>query len=416
MDELKKLMGEMATTMAEMRTKNDQRFEQIEKKGVADPITVEGVKKANEAIAKLEEKQAEILTALRRKSAERVDDKGNVIAPELIAHKAAFGAWARKGRNYEGALVEAEAKAIEAKAMSVGSNPDGGFLVPTDTSGRMVSKVYETSEMRRICSVQSISSDKLEGTYDLDEGSAEWEDEQGTGASDGATPTVGKWTIQTHILKSRVRATQQLLEDAVFDVEAWLADKNARKQERKEANAFLLGNGAGKPKGLLMYTAGTTHGTIEQVVSGANGALQAAVANSGDFFIRLIGALKQPYLAGSMFGLSRQGRMEARLLKNSSGNYIWTDQYNAGPGMQGFTSLLCGYEVAKLDDLPAFATNSLSVVFGNFKEAYQIVDRAGIRVLRDPFTAEPFVKFITSRRVGGAVVNFEAIKIGKLGT
>jgi HK97 family phage major capsid protein len=416
MDELKKLFGEMQTALVDYRTKNDQRIAQLESKaGAADPVTVEGMKKAGDAIAKLEAKQTEIVAALNARANER---KGDETPKELVEHKAAFQAWARSGGRDEGLagkLRAAESKAIEAKAMSVGSNPDGGFLVPVDTNGRLVKKVYETSMMRQVCSVQTISSDKLEGTYDLDEGSAAWEDEQGTGATDGATPTVGKWTIQTHVLKSRVRATQQLLDDAVFDVEAWLADKNAGKQERTEAAAFLSGNGVGKPRGILTYPSGTAHKQIEQVLSGTSAKLQKAdLSDSADFFLRIIYALKAPYLSGSSWGLSREGRLNARLIKNTQGNYVWVDQFNGGQGTQTQPATLFGFPVTIMDDLPAFAANSLSILFGNFREAYQIVDRAGIRVLRDPYTAEPFVKFITSRRVGGDVVNFEAIKIGKL--
>lgn len=416
MDELKKLFGEMQTALGDYRAKNDQRIAQLESKaGAADPVTVEGMKKAGDAIAKLEAKQTEIVAALNARANER---KSGEPAKELVEHKAAFDAWARRGSRgsaLEGRLTEAEAKAIESKAMSVGSNPDGGFLVPVDTSGRLVKKVYETSAMRSVASVQTIGSDKLEGTYDLDEGSASWEDEQGTGATDGSTPQVGKWTIQTHVLKSRVKATQQLLDDAVFDVEAWLADKNANKQERTEAAAFLSGNGVGKPRGILTYPSGTSHKQIEQILSGTSAKLQKAdLTDSADFFMRIVYALKAPYLSGSSWGLSREGRLNARLIKNVAGNYVWVDQFNGGAGTQNQPASLFGFPVTIMDDLPAFAANSLSILFGNFREAYQIVDRAGIRVLRDPYTAEPFVKFITSRRVGGDVVNFEAVKIGKL--
>ena len=304
--------------------------------------------------------------------------------------------------------------ADERKAMSAGSDPDGGYLLPHATQGRTLSKIYEQSIMRQIAEVQTISSNDVEGLLDNDEAAAGWVSELGA-RSDSATPQVGKWRIEAHEMYAMPKASQRILDDAATNVEAWLSDKVANKFARVEGTAFWNGTGVGQPRGLAMYdTAATTDatrawGTFEHVVSGANGAFHTT---QFDPVVNLIGAMKDQYLTNAQFVMRRAVRTAARLLKESTTNrYLWE------PGLQvGSPERLMGYPVRVDEYMPALATGSLSLAFGDFKQAYLIVDRMGMRTLRDPFTAKPYVVFYTTKRTGGGAQNTEAVKFLKFST
>lgn len=301
--------------------------------------------------------------------------------------------------------------ADERKALSAGSDPDGGYLLPTPTVGRIVQKVYEQSVMRQLADVQTISTDAIEGIVDNGEAGAGWTSETGT-RSETTTPTVGKWRIEAHEMYAEPRVTQKLLDDAAVDVETWLGGKVADKFARIEGTAFWNGNGSGQPRGLATYTTVATGddsrawGQFEHVKSGANGDFHTTKA---DPLQDLIGAMRDQYLAGASFAMRREVRTKIRKMKEAtSDRYLWEPSLQAGQ-----PDRLLGYPVRIDQFMPALATDSLSLAFGDFREAYMIVDRLGIRILRDPFTAKPYVKFYTTRRVGGGAVNFEAVKFLK---
>ncbi len=302
----------------------------------------------------------------------------------------------------------------ERKAMSAGSDPDGGYLLPHATQGATLSKIYEQSIMRQLATVQTISTNDIEGLLDNDEASAGWVSELGA-RTDTGTPQVGKWRIEAHEMYAMPKVSQRILDDAATNVEAWLSGKIADKFSRVEGTAFWTGTGVGQPKGLASYdTAATADasrawGTFEHVVTGANGAFHTT---QFDPVVNLIGALKDQYLANATFAMRRSVRTAARLLKESTTNrYLWE------PGMQiGSPERLMGYPVRVDEYMPALATGSLSLAFGDFKQAYLIVDRMGMRTLRDPFTAKPYVVFYTTKRTGGGAVNFEAVKFLKFST
>lgn len=301
--------------------------------------------------------------------------------------------------------------ADERKALSAGSDPDGGYLLPTPTVGRIVSKVYEQSVMRQIASVQAISTDALEGVVDTGDAGAGWVSETGT-RSETTTPQVGKWRIEAHEMYAEPRVTQKLLDDAAVDVEMWLASKIADKFARVEGTAFWSGTGTGQPRGLATYTTAATGddsrawGQFEHVKSGANGDFHTTKA---DPLQDLIGAMRDQYLAAAVFVMRREVRTKLRKLKEAtSDRYLWEPSLQAGQ-----PDRLLGYPVRIDQYMPSLTTDSLSLAFGDFAEAYTIVDRLGIRTLRDPFTAKPYVKFYSTRRVGGGAVNFEAVKFLK---
>ena len=302
----------------------------------------------------------------------------------------------------------------ERKAMSAGSDPDGGYLLPPSTVGRMVSKLYEQSTMRQLANVQTISTDKLEGIVDNNEADAGWVSELGT-RPDTTTPQVGKYEIQAHEMYAMPKASQKILDDAAVNVESWLAGKVADKFARVEGAGFTTGTGVGQPRGLFSYTTAATGddsrswGQFEHVVTGANGAFHTTKA---DPLQDLLGAFKDQYLQRATWLMRREVRTAIRKMKEAtSDRYLWE------PSLQmGQPDRLLGYPARVDQYVPAIATGSLSLAFGDIAEAYTIVDRMGIRTLRDPFTAKPYVVFYSTKRTGGGAVNFEAVKFLKFST
>lgn len=321
------------------------------------------------------------------------------------AYQAAQDRYLREGKD--------NLTADEAKALSVGSDPDGGYFVTPDLTGRTVKKVYETSPFRQICSVQTISSDALQGMEDLGEAGAGYAGERAQG-SDTTTPQVGKWEIPVFWIDTEPKATQQLLDDAEVDVEGWLAGKVGDKFGRFENGEFATG--ATKIRGLTAggYTfsadsgAGVTWGQIGYVATGTSA--DFAGTNPGDKIFDLIGCVKDAYLGNARFLTRRSVITKVRKFKDGQGNYLWQPSF-----VMGQPEMIAGYPVTRAEDMPTLAANSYSLAFGDFREGYQIVDRQGIRVLRDPYTAKPYIKFYTTKRVGGGVVNFEAFKVMKFG-
>lgn len=325
--------------------------------------------------------------------------------PMAIQHKAQFQQFLRKGQDQ--GLAE-----IERKALSVGSDPDGGYLVPHEMSERIVKRVEQMSPFRTVAASVQISTEAMEGLRDIDEAGAGWTTETGARA-ETSSPSLGKWRIPVAEMYAEPRATQTFLDDAAVDVDAWLSAKIADRFARLENAAFIAGDGVAKPRGFTSYpTAATpdatrTWGVFEHMATGANGTF--AASNPADVLFDAVEAMKPGYLAGASWIARRQVIAAIRKMKSAAdGSFLWQ------PGLQqGQPPTLLDVPVVTDEDMPALATGSLSLALGNFREAYQIVDRLGIRVLRDPYTAKPYVKFYATKRVGGDVVNFEAVKFIK---
>jgi HK97 family phage major capsid protein len=272
----------------------------------------------------------------------------------------------------------------------------------------MVKKVYETSPIRQIAAVQPISTDALEGMEDLGEAGCGYAGEHAT-SGDATTAQLGKYRIDVHIIDTEPKATQQLLDDAMVDVEAWLADKVGSKIGRFENSEFVNG-AANRIRGFCGYTTadddgtGVTWGQIGRVKTGVNG--DFAAANKGDKIHDLVGTLKSEYLNNARFVTRRSVVTAIRKFRDANGQYLWQPSLVLGTPEQ-----LVGFPLVRAEDMPALAASSLSLAFGDFAQGYQIVDRQGFRVLRDPYTSKPYVKFYTTKRTGGAVINFEAIKL-----
>lgn len=298
-------------------------------------------------------------------------------------------------------------------ALSVGSQPDGGFLVRPDTSGRIVELVYESSPLRQYASVDTIGTDAFEGGTDLNEAGAGWVGETEE-RGETATPKIGEWRIPVHEVYAEPHATQKMLDDTSRDVEGWLARKVAEKFGRMEMTAGISGDGNKKWTGILTYVSSAKPTAanwkrIEYTDSGLNGGFPTA--NPADRLIDMVHKLKTVYRAGAIFFGNNLTLAAMRKIKDAEGRYIFQPDM-----VGGFQGRALGYPLVDFADMPDLATNSYSLGFGNLREGYQIVDRLGIRVLRDPLTKKGWVKFYTTKRSGGDVVNFEAIKVMRFTT
>jgi HK97 family phage major capsid protein len=306
------------------------------------------------------------------------------------------------------------ANEVKAVTMQVATDPSGGYWVTPDTGGRIVKKVYESTPVRQLANVVSIGTDALEGPIDNGEVGAAWVGESQTRAQTDAAQ-LGMWRIPVNELYAYPMVTQKLLEDSKIDVEAWLGDKSSGKFSRKENAAFINGTGILQPKGILQYPFATTAddtrawGTFEAVKSGANGAFLAAASAPADRLIDLIFAVKAAYRQRAAFLMARKTMAEVRKLKDGQGNYLVDLRLRDN----ALVETIFGFPNVDGEDMPSLATNSLSILFGDFNEGYTIVDRLGISVVRDNITQPGFVKYHMRKRVGGGAVNFEALKAMK---
>ncbi len=422
-EEIKNAVSDLEQAFVSFKQANDQRLQEIENKGSSDTLTEMKVQRLNNEIgraqdaADLAKRRVDIMETVLKRSpmgensvaeykeasefALSTKNSSNLDMDQYRSYKSAFWNYIRK--NNAGSSIE------EIKALSVGSDPDGGYLVTPDISGRIVQLIHDTSPMRQVANIVTVGTDRLEGTRDLDEATTGWVGETAA-RTETASPQIGQYTIPVHEQYAEPRATQKLLDDAQFNVDEWLAGKIADKLARMENTAFVNGDGVNKPTGFLTYTAGvpnaTTFEVIEQSNTGVSGGF--AATDPGDALINMVYSLKASYRDNAVFMMKRSTLSEVRKLKDGNGNYLWTPDFQS---QQGGT--LLGFNVVEAEDMPAIAANSLSIAFGDFNAGYQIVDRQGLHILRDNLTTKPFVKFYTTKRVGGDVSNFEAIKLLK---
>lgn len=395
-DQLKNLLEEHQSTVVALKEADGERAKEIKRLGSATGLTEQKLGEIHAKLDSVEEQISGLETAMQRKAKLSTVDQKHYTVNQL-EHKKAFDQFLRKG--YDAGLRE-----LEAKAMSTLSDPDGGYLVAVPMSDRIVQYVYESTPMRELAGQVSISTRSFPGMYDTDEADAGWVGET-ENRTDTKTPQLRQFEIPVHEIYAKPKVTQTLLDDAAFDVESLLARKVSAKFARKQNAAFINGDGIKKPRGLLTYPAGTNQKQIEQVISGHASAL------TGDGIINLVGSLKEPYLSNATFLMKRSTLTQIRTLKDGQGNYLWQPNYQLG-----LAQTLLGYPIRTGEEMPMVAEGALPIAFGDFREAYLIVDRQGVRVLRDPYSAKPFVEFYHTARVGGDVVNFEAIKLQKIST
>ncbi len=350
--------------------------------------------------------QEERLTMLDRKSTTLARPALATTTDMGAPHQKAFEAYLRSGD--DDALRGLD---VEAKSMSTAVAADGGYLVDPQTAEIIASTLQGAGSLRKVANVVNV-----EGTaYDvlIDEGNlgSGWADET-TATAETTTPTIDRISIPLHELAAMPKISQRLLDDSAFDIEAWMAGRIADKFARAEAAAFITGDGVNKPTGILTHTAVDdstwSWGNIGYVVTGTAGDFDPT--NPGDAIVDLVYALGAQYRANGAFLMNSKTAGAVRKLKDSNGRFLWSDGLAAGE-----PSRLMGYPVVIAEDMPDIATDAMSIAFGDFAAGYTIAERPDTRILRDPFSAKPNVLFYATKRVGGDVSDFAAIKLLKFG-
>jgi len=312
------------------------------------------------------------------------------------------------GAAFEGFLRSGAS--VEMKAFTGVTGDSGGFAIPREIDSEIDATLKSISPIRSVANVVTVGTAgyrKLVTTGGTPSG---WAAESAA-RPETATPVFTEIAPPMGELYANPSASQAMLDDAVFDVEAWLANEIAMEFAKAEGAAFVNGNGTNRPRGFLQSPTAATgdtvraFGTLQHLASGAAGDF---AANPQDRLIDLVQALRGPYRQGAVFVMNAATLARIRKFKTTDGQFLWSPSLTAG-----VPATLLGYPVIEAEDMPDIATNALSIAFGNFKAGYLIAERAETVILRDPYTNKPFVNFYATKRVGGCVSNSEAIKLLK---
>lgn len=408
--ETAKVMAELQRAFEAFKATNDERLAALAK-GQADVVTSDKLTKINAEIDRLQTAldDANRAIAAQRTGGANVD--GDNVTPEVRAarreHRAAFESFFRRGENQH-ALNDLSVKA----ALQVGVNPDGGYTAPVEMDTAITRVLMNVSAMRSLATVRTISAQAFKKLVNVGGATSGWVGET-TSRTETNTPSLRALEFPAMELYANPAATQQLLDDSFVNIEQWLADEVATEFAEEEGAAFISGAGVNSPRGILGYTpaadASYAWGNPGYIATGTSANFDAT--NPADAILDLIYALKKGYRQNATFLMNRKTLAAVRKLKDGDGFYLWQPSAQAGQ-----PSSLMGYPVEDDDNMTDIAANSYSIAFADFARAYVIVDRTGTRVQRDPYTNKPFVMFYTTKRVGGGIQNFEAIKLLKFGT
>ncbi len=327
------------------------------------------------------------------------------LAPDMgvSEHKAAWGAYLRRGD-------ETALSRLEQKALSIGGNAgaDGGYVAPPELDRLIEMRLAASSPMRSICTVRVTGATVFKKPISVTATGTGWAAETGD-RTVTTSPSLALIEFPTAELYANLAATQALLDDAFVNIEEWIAAEVEEAFAAQERAAFVTGNGTNKPRGFLAGTmiddANHAWDKIGFVFSGGAGAF--ASADPVDKLIDLAYAPKPQFRQNARFVMNRKTVAAVRKLKDADDRYIWQ------PTIGATDATILGYPVTEIEEMPDIAANSFSIAFGDFARGYLIVDRAGVQVLRDPYSAKPYVLFYVTKRVGGGVQNFDAIKVMK---
>ena len=382
------LLGELMHAFETFKQTNDERLERIERRGTTDTLIDDKLERLNRAIDGAK-------AALDRQAVDRarpqLDGGGPAAADE---YKQAFAAYVKRG---------------EEKALSIGSNPDGGYVVPQETEATITRMMTALSPIRAIAGVRVISSGTYRKPVTLTGPAAGWAGETAA-RPETASPTLDSLAFPAAELYAMPAATSAFLDDAAVDVGAWLADEVNAAFAAQETTAFVSGNGTNRPRGFLTYTQAAEDdwewGKIGYLPTGIAG--DWPEEDESDVLVDLVYTLKAGYRQNASWVMNRRTQGAIRKFKDADGNYLWQPAAGAG----GRATLL-GFPLVEAEDMPDIGAAATPIAFGDFRRGYLVVDRQGVNVLRDPYSAKPHVLFYTTKRVGGGVQDFDAIKLLK---
>ncbi len=394
--DVRSAMREFLGAFEQFKNANDQRLKSLEKKRKDDVVLRDKIDRINTAVS---EQKAAVDRITLKGQRPRLDGAARIQSDET---KAAFQRYMRVG----------DATAIttlEAKSLNTGTDPEGGYLAPEQTEAIIAAAVKDISPIRQIASIREIGANVFRKPVSNGDGAAGWVGETGARV-ETTSPSITAIDFPTMELYAMPAASQTLLDDSVVDIDQWLADEVQSEFAVQESAAFVNGDGINQPKGFLSYTIAEDSvkaaGELGYIATGVDGGFPAA--NPSDVLLDLIYTPKQAFRANGRFVLNRSVLGQLRKFKDADGNYLW--QPNVRPGEP---ARLLGYPVSEAEDMPDIAIASHAIAFGDFRRGYLIVDRVGVRVLRDPYSSKPFVLFYTTKRVGGGVQDFDAIKFLK---
>ena len=395
--EIKTAFDDFLSAFEAFKQANDERLAGLETRA-GDVVSEEKVDRINRALDE-HKRLLDELTLAASRPAVAGERKA---APQPREAKAAFERYVRQG---DASALET----LELKAMSTGSATAGGYTVPLEIEQTIDRVLAKVSPLRAIASIRQIGSNVYRKPIATLGASTGWVAET-EARPQTDTPALAAIDFPAMELYAMPAATQTLLDDSQVDLESWLAEEVQTVFAEQEGAAFISGNGTTQPKGFLSETPVADEswawGKLGFIASGTAGAFAATAP--ADTLIALAYAPKQAYRANATWVMNRKTESVLRRFKDGQNNYIWQPGAAAGQ-----PASLLGYPVAEAEDMPDIAAGSFSIAFGDFKRGYLIVDRVGVRVLRDPYSAKPYVLFYTTKRVGGGVQNYEALKLLK---
>ncbi|MCB5201893.1 phage major capsid protein [Neorhizobium sp. T786] len=330
------------------------------------------------------------------------------INAKIVAAQLGAGSEEVKDREYTDAFRAHFRKGEVQASLNKGADDEGGYLAPVEWDRTIVDKLVEISPMRQIAQVQTISGAGFKKLFNLRGTGSGWVGETAA-RPETATPEFGPLTFTPGELYANPAATQQMLDDAEINLEQWLASEVETEFAYQEGVAFVSGNGTNKPNGFLTYVTGAANAAAHPLGAIALKTAASATAIVTDELIDLVYMLPQVMQQNARFATNRNALGTVRKLKDGDGNYIWQPSFQIGQPSQ-----LLGYPVTEMAAMPNIAASAVPIAFGDFRRGYLVIDRTGVRVLRDPYSNKPYVMFYTTKRVGGGVQDPQAIKALKM--
>jgi HK97 family phage major capsid protein len=405
LDKLNETLGALEKSVMESRKVNDERLEKLEKNEGVSELEVKAAKYDTEINGLLESKESliksidEVKAAVARMNdSANLDDNGK---PKVDLKHYSSALKKCVAKNFE--MGQINLTEDETKAMQSNIDPDGGYTVSPFMGGRETIE-FDSSPVRALASVATIGTNEYKFDIDDEEGTVSWVGEAEARATT-ATPQIGVGRIAVHTMYARPKISEELLEDSNWNLEAWIQEKHDDKFGRGEATAFVTGDGVNQPEGFMTGTNKTSNPDV--YARNQIGTLTAAgaAAITTDELVTLRGYMKKGYRPNAYWCFNRATEAYIRKLKDGQGNYIWQPSYQAGEA-----DMLLGQRIAIMEDMADLATGALTVALADLRKTYQIVDRLGMAVLKDPYTLIPYTSFYMRKRVGGGIKNWDAMK------
>lgn len=383
------VLAELQKAWSDFKAEHAEQLAEI-KKGFDDVVKAEKVERINAAVGELQK----AVDDANAKIAALQLGGGSPDGPKDPEYTEAFRAHFRKG----------DIKA----ALNKGAADEGGYLAPVEWDRTITDKLIEVSPMRQIASVQTISTAGFTKLFNLRGTASGWVGETAA-RTETNTPTFGQMAFRPGEIYANPAATQQMLDDAEISLEQWLANEVETEFSYQEGLAFINGDGTNKPYGFLTFVTGGAQAATNPLGAIEVKAAASATAITSDELLDLVYLLPSAFTAEARWVMNRTTQGVIRKLKDGDDRYLWQPSFVAGQ-----PATIAGYPVTEMPGMPDIAADAMPIAFGDFRRGYLIVDRTGVRVLRDPYSNKPYVHFYTTKRVGGGVQNPETIKVLKM--